>query len=480
VRFCFFLLAVLGMALCGTRLEAQGLEPHLPAPGVLGFRVGGLFSVYDARFGHPTRAAETGRQPLTNELFVERIDDVVFAPLLPLRTQLSGFFAADADAPEIEPGSLFLDVDRLRTRADHRTVPFEVSLGVLPRLSVAVRVPLAQYWLSVTGFQVADGNVGWNPDQVGNAALLAQVDTALATLGRNPFLPTRGSVFGAALQERVRQATGGRELQLPAAPLAFVGRQGVRGAETIRAGGHDPARPAWELGDAEVRVAARLLWGGPAAEPPAAVGLTIRAVAEVALRLPTGRPPDEGYLALPRPEQGLGGVAMGLHGAVDRAPFGVAASLQVQRLGGVEFRQRIWPAAATQPADAVVPRNPAAVLTGRWEAGTRLGLELRPYLHLADEIRLATVYGLRQRRGQQFSQTGGGEPPLSGGETETAQVWGVGAEFSTVGPYQAGRADVPFVAGLLFRNSFAGSGGAPADRTLEMYGQLFIRAWGGR
>jgi hypothetical protein len=39
---------------------------------------------------------------------------------------------------------------------------------------------------------------------------------------------------------------------------------------------------------------------------------------------------------------------------------------------------------------------------------------------------------------------------------------------------------VPFTASIAYRQTFAGSGGEPAARALELRGSLYLRLWGGR
>jgi hypothetical protein len=483
VRLCVVWLVLLVSIIAGSGLEAQDFRAQVPPTGSLGLRVGGSFSAYDTRFGHPFRAGETTRQPLTDEAFVGAISDVNFAPFGALRTNLNTFFQGTLQSPLVTAGALALQTEHLLVAADHRAVPFELELGVLPRIGVAVRVPLVQHWLEVTGFQIAGGNVGWNPDRPGNQALLAEVDTAFAALGAGIFLPTRGSLLGNALQEQVRAATGGRELQLPGGPLTQVGVGGVTGADRIWTGRYDPGRPAWEIGDAELRLSFQLLQPRTPGDANGQGGIDVRAVIDVGARLPTGAAPDTGYLAFPRPEQGLGGFSLGLRTDVEGRRVGAFAAARLQNLRPVTLQQRLWLAGA-QGVGTGLPAAPTSVVGVRWEPGTQLSIDVRPYVRVAEEIRIAAAYGFQRRTGQAYTLT---LPPAAGGAAEqtfsadeSAQRWGLGMEYSTVRAYQQGRANVPFEALLLFRNTFAGSGGAPAERSVEMQARVFVRLWGGR
>jgi hypothetical protein len=473
------LCALMGLMGSG-RLAAQTIDAGVTAPGVASFRVGGVFTAYDARFGHPFGAGPRGRQPLTDEAFFGRVDDGAFAPFATLRTGLNAFFDLFPDAPlEVGAGEIALATSQLRARADHRVVPFEVDVGVLPRVSVGVRVPLVQHWLEVTGFQIAEGNVGWNPNPTQNRALLATVDTALAALGASPFLPTQNSELGAALLERVRAATDGQELQLPTGVPDHVWIGGITGIEARLTGRHEPGRPAWALGDSEVRLSARLLGEDARAIPAGGTPLTVRAAVDVGVRLPTGTAPDADYLVFPKPEQGIFGYSAGLRSELSTPRVGAGMNLRVQRLNPITLQQRLWPGEGMDPEFEGLPAVPPSLLDVRWEPGTRLAFDIMPFARIVDEIRIAAAYGFHRRSGESFtfSAVEGGATESVRGDAATAQRWGVGLQYSTLDAYREGRANVPFDASIFVRNSFTGGGGAPAGRTVEMQGRLFIRLW---
>jgi hypothetical protein len=477
VRSFLFASVLVGVA-GHAQAEAQTIDATVAPRGFGSFRVGGTFSAYDARFGHPFGAGQ-GRESLADEAFFGRIDDEAFAPFTTLRTGLNAFFAARPGTPfTVDPGDLALTTSRLRARADHRSVPFEVDVGVLPRISIGARVPLVQHWLDVTGFEIADGNVGWNPNPAQNLAILTAVDTAFAALGGGAFLPTQGSAAGIALLERVRAATGGQELQLPAGVPDHVRRPGVTGVPALLTGRHTPGSPAWALGDSEVRLSLRLA-GEERTDAAGPQALTLRGALDIGVRLPTGPRPDADYLVFPKPEQGIFGLLAGFRSEIATPRLGMGANLHVQRLSPITLEQRVWVADPQDPEVDGLPAAPASVIEVRWEPGTRVALDLMPYVRAIDEIRIVAAYGLHRRVGERYAiaPVGGGATEPVAGEAATAHQLGLGLQYSTLGAYQEGRANVPFDAAVFVRHAFTGSGGAPAARTVEMRGRLFLRLW---
>lgn len=470
-----FLIAMGIWAACAPMLAAQAPSARVAEPGTIGFRVGGVFSSYGGRFGHPFSPADGTRVPLANEVFAGRIADPSFEPFETLRGRLNVFFDSIPGEPfQVPAGGLALTTSRLEAQADHREVPFELELGLLPRISVGVRVPLVQHTLVVSGFEAGEGNVGRNPDPAGNRALLIGVDSAFAELGGSPLLPTRDSPAGVALRQRVAEATQGGELLLPADPLARLGAAGVPGLDGIPLGRFDPALPGWELGDTEVQLSLQL------ARPYAGVagGTSLGAALDVGVRIPTGTAPDAAYLVHPRPSIGVGGVTAGLRADLQTRRFGAAAALRMQRLRGLTLPQQLWP----EPGDEGSLVGPPQSVELLWEPGTRVSVEVHPYVRLVNEIRLLGSYGF-ERRSERYSaripvgDTGTVEEVLGEGPA-VVQRWGAGIEYSTLRRYQAGEADLPFEAAVLFRNALAGRGGAPDDRTVMVQLRLFLRLWG--
>jgi hypothetical protein len=471
------LLLLIGVHLSAGRsmVHAQQARAQVADWGVTSLRVGGAFSIFDSRFGHPLRPAESEREPLANELFVAQVGDERFAPFGTLRTRLNSFFeAVPGSAASVAAGNLFLETNRLEVSADHREVPFELEVGVLPRISIGVRVPLVQHWTSITGFRASGGNVGWNPDPALNRELLASIDTAFALLGGGPFLPTRDSPAGVALRQRVAQAAPGRELLLPEALLTRLGAEGLAGVEQIGLGRHEPARAAWELGDTEVLLSLQLL----RPDRGGARTVSVTAAVDAGVRIATGTPPDADYPVLPRPLLGIAGTVAGLRVDAQAARLGAAAAVRVQHLGEVTFEHRFWPSSVPDTLAGAPATTPI-----RWSPGTQVAFDAMPYFRLVNEIRVLGAYGYERRSETLTILDAAAEAAFGGSAAEgpmVAQRWGAGLEYSTLRRYGAGEADLPFEAGLFFRSAFAGQGGAPADRTVAMYLRLFVRLWGGR
>jgi hypothetical protein len=487
VRFkvVLWLVLILGAGVAG--LEAQALDARVAPRGELSFRIGADFSIYSGRFGHPFRPADAQREPLGTEVLegpIGRITEEAFAPFGTLRTQLNAFFAPIAPPFQVQPDDVALELANLRAAADHRQVAFDLEFGVLPRLSVGVRATLVQYWLDLSGFEIRSGNVGLNPDTAANRALLAEINPNFGMLGTSLWLPTRDSPVGIRLQQEVRNATDGRELNLPETTFQEIGHSGIEGAELFRAGRYDPARLAWEIGDTEIRGSFQLFGtserGAPTAERPRT---EFRGAVDLGIRLPTGTPTTADYLVFPRPEQGMSGFSAGLRAEAVAPRFGGVAAARMQRLGAVSLEQRFWHPEAGPPLEHPLAPPPERIVDVRWQPGTTVAFEVRPFFRLVDEIRLSASYGFARRGGENYTLTfPDPEAPLveTASGSASAQRWGVGASYSTLRPYAAGRTGWPFEAGLFVRNTFSGSGGMPADRTIEMYLRIFAPLFGGR
>jgi hypothetical protein len=469
-----FLLAALA-ATATTPAAAQWRDARVAQHGELRLGAAGVFSLSDSRFGDPLAPGGAERAPLGPPVFSARISDDWFGPFATLRTRLNTFFDADPEDPfEIPEGGLALIANTFELTADRRIVPFDAELGLPARFSVGLRVPLVQNLLTPRGFGIAEGVVGWNPDTAWNRAALAAVDMQWEELGGAIFLPTSGSEAGQALQARAA-AAGAEPLRLPESPVSWVGRTGVAGSDALFGGRFVGGRPQYELGDIEARVAFQVAGGR---DPVPSGTARFDASVDLGVRFPTGLLSDAEFLVLPRPELGLTGIMGGARAELRGPRLGLAMAASLARLGDVDLVQRLWEG---DPEGDLTP--PPELATLRWSPGTRLSLEALPYVRPVEEIRVMLAYGFHRASEQYVLERtdvdGNPLEPVVADAAASAHRWGLGIDYSTRSRYVEGRSSIPMEAGVHFRETFAGSDGAAAERIVEMRLRLFFRLWGG-
>jgi hypothetical protein len=288
---------VFGLVASAGGLEAQEGDARVLEPRVLRFSAGGESIHADARF------SAAGTEPVAAD-FRGPLVPARFAPLAPLDQALRRFpdLPYGGDAPGgLTAGDLGLDV-----AFSTRTVPITLSMGILSRLELGLRLPVHRAERLRRRLDLAGGNVGLNPDTAANLALLQPLGADAAALGRLPVLPLADSPIGAALQAAVLRQTGGT-LALPASPLGPAQLAAVFGepVEPYRATG-------WWPGDLEViaRLALPRTFDGPL--PPTGPGADYRVTATASVRLPTGRLEPEPDRLPFGPRRGITEAAAGL------------------------------------------------------------------------------------------------------------------------------------------------------------------------
>jgi hypothetical protein len=434
---------------------------------MLEVRALGIFSGYDERFGG-------GRDPLGGafETLLQPRAEALTAPELgPLRTRLNTFFAATG-AP-VETASLGGGSVRALLSGDTRDVPITAALGLTPRLTVEATLPVTRRQTSVRGIFLEDGTIGLNPNVELNGRLLSRADTSFAALGRSPFLPVQGTAAATALRERLnaRSAGAGDSLALPTRGvsitelLADAGRAARLTAQERDALTRRTAGSGYQLGDVELGARFRLagtapVWGLP---DDSAFVRGFRAVVGGRVRLPTGK---------------LGNTLFLLEEPALRGHFGVAADAAADWfpsrrwwLTGAADAQLLLGSDVTRLAFTSENSFPDTTQTRvlRREPGLRIGASLTPRYRLTNELSFAAQYRLEIAGATTYSGDGAellGPIELIAGRT--AHRLGIGASYTTVGAYAAGRAPFPAEVSLLYGRTLAGTGGAPADTRLEL------------
>jgi hypothetical protein len=464
---------LLGMTLAGSGLPAQDSPARVLPPGALSVQVGGTFTAFTHVYGAP--GAGGGERTAYSAPFPARLTPDVFRPLQILESRLEQVLGRLFEEEEQEEGQtpapvgpLMVETSAVHFTADRREVPLTLELGVFPRFSVHVRLPLTQDRLEVSGLDVAGGTVGMNPDPVSNRQLLLGVDTALANLAGGRLLPVAGTEAGFQLQEAVRTLTAGEELRLPVEAAGGLGIGGVQPLPGLDAGAYRPDEAIWGLGDATV--SARFALVNTFGMAPAPVlGAGLRATAEAGIRLPTGNAATSSYLGVIPPEEGLGGFfVVAAVDAFATPRWGASGQLRWESLGSVEVGRRTW----TAPDEDFLPVPVDGTVL--WDPGSRVSLAVLPTFQLVPEIGITGRYSFARQSGE----TVGGWPGAPSG-VRSAHLWGVGFTYSTLGAGGPRAGTMPFEASFRIASTVAGSGGQPATRSVQMGLRFYRRIWGG-
>jgi hypothetical protein len=450
--------------------QVDASDAYVLRPGQIRLQAGLRYGGYDERFG------ASGREPLTAPL-LQPLTPSVFAPLQPLSTGLSDFFAATASQPGADPvafdaAMLSLGTPDLRLFESVAQSPLELSVGILPRVELGVSVPLLRGEQMLERFTLADGTVGLNPNAAANAALLGQIGAQWAALGRSGFLPTASSALGQALQARVGALTGGASLQLPTEP----GDTALFQSQLVSAYGVPGVRSRVDrvrLGDAQVMGRVLLLSNLGAAAFPAdsARGAHFRSTLLLGLRLPTGVAPDTVELLPIRYDVGISGYSAGVVNDLFLGRrFWATVGVSYASFGTSDVTRLLASPAA--PLSALGP--PVGV---RLTPGSELRVRVAPRYRLVEGISLGAEYEMdRLGAGRLEGEASSGESfELPGG---TGQRVGAGLRYSTLPAAEEGRSLVPIEIELRYQRSIAGAEGAPAAGYTVAEVRLMPQLWG--
>lgn len=470
-----FRTATAALLLAAGTAQTQGPDARVLPRGVLEVRALGIFSGYDERVGGGSLggAFESLLQP--------RAEALTTPELGPLRTRLNTFFAATGGA--VETASLGGGSVRALLSGDTRDVPITAALGLTSRLTVEATLPVTRRQTAVRGIFLEDGTIGLNPNAELNGQLLSRADTSFRALGRSPFLPVQGTAAATALRERLnaRSAGAGDSLALPTRGvsitelLADAGRAGRLNAQEIDALTRRTASSGYQLGDVELGARFRLGGTAPAWALPddSAFVRGFRAVVGARLRLPTGKLGNTLFLL---EEPGL------------RGHFGLAGDFT-----GDWFLSRRWWVTGLADAQlllgadvtrlAFTAENPFPDTTQtrvlRREPGLRIAAGMMPRYRLTNELSFAALYRLETAGATTYSGEGADLlGPIESAEARTAHRVGLGASYTTVGAYAAGRAPFPAEVSLLYGRTLAGTGGTPADTRLELGVRAYYPVFG--
>jgi hypothetical protein len=424
-RSLFILIA--GM-LAASPLAAQHAwqDARVLPPGVLSLRAGAAQLFATERF------TPGGREPLPSPALPTAADAVVGGPAL--RSGVTALFAELEASHQQPPPSAAADPALLtagdfaaRVSYDRRTVPLELSAGVLPRVQISARVPLVREMQHRHAPRFEGANLGANPDPAHNRQVLEAL--GFGDLGGSAVLPLAGSPVGDALATRVTAATGA-ELILPEQPLAFATYRSL-----LAQGGQGFAL---EHLDSEWRGAAFegsarvLLLSREAARPDGTHRFGYRLALEAtALRM---------LITAPEP------YAEGALGEEMTEATGTAGALLVDLL--------------LADRGEVHARLSSATRDGRsWTEAT-----LAPRVRFAGALALGGIYSFVRAGGSDESEA----RPAG-----AIHLVGAGLAYSTLPAARADRRVIPVEAALVYRAAVAGDAGFPAVRSLAMEGRIF-------
>jgi hypothetical protein len=457
-----FRAAVAATLLTPSVLEAQSGSAQVLPRGTIGVRASGEYVHFDERF----RAGAEGREPL-GAAFRRPLVGPAFPPLLPLHELLQPLFAlpaGDDPARELELQEIALGIPDLSLSVDRRRAVFEAEVGVLPRTSLGVRVPIERTSVSLRSAGLDGANLGINAAVEHNRAVFARISPELEDLGRSRLLPAAGTALGDELQRRVRAILPDDSLHLPSTARGFE-LVGLLADPALAAAVWDPLETLWRLGDTEIAARFQLVdavgvgpWG-------------IRSAATAALALRTGEPEAGAVLAL---EQ-----AAHRHGLRVRLDTDLFAAERIWTAVAVEHRRGTTVEEFRRVAAEPVVFPPAvAARTVRRTTGDLLEILVAPRLRLAEGIYLGSEYRMVRRGAESFGGIAGGEELPWGGlpdrSRETLQQWGVGVWYSAIPGTVAGEPSLPLEAFFTIRRPLTGSAGAAAERAVVAGGRLYV------
>lgn len=465
----FALLAVAGAA------RAQGPTATVLPRGMLGFRVMGHYTQWDERF-------DGGRQPF-GAAFQSQLQGLAdsltrsFAPTI--ADSLTRFYDFTQETTGGErPTELGFGTTVADVAADIRTIPFTLEYGFTPRITLGVTLPIERRGTSVQGIFLTEGTLGLNPEPDANGDVLAQVDPTLRRIGELAFLPVAGSPAAEELARRVAEYTDD--------PLVFPTR-GANFGEILAEGGtllSDAEEAALalqsdrsEYGFGDLELSARFLVASSAPGwplPDTAAESGFRATVGARLRLPTGVKSNTHFLLEIPP--GTGHFGVGGDAVADwfvSRRWWVSGAASVDVLFPTDVERLAF--SAEEPFPDTLSR-----VTLTREPGVRVGASLTPRYRLTREFTFAGQYEALFVGETSYS---GGEGDIVLGPIETTDSWmahrfGLGASYSTTQAYRLGEAPFPFDVSLMYRNTFAGSGFAPAAGIITLSAQVYYPLFG--
>ncbi len=435
---------------------AQERDARVLDPGRLSLRVGGDATYATSDF------VSGGTEPFHGG-YAGPLTPTTFAPLAGFASNLGGFFAATeglsgggpTDPADVIAGTLGVEIGW-----NARAIPVALGVGVFPRVELTVDMAVYRNERYTRRYDISGGNVGINPDVVGNGELLESISPDFVGLGGSTIMPVAGSPIGLELQHRVRTLTGS-ELALPEAPLT--------GGNLATAFGMEPLPSLltpWRPADLEIgaRVAVLQTFGGI---HPVADGLQYRVAATAALRLPTGERSQEDVLLDRGPDVGFQAVGGGLAADLfvgDR--FWISAGAGMNRFGTADVLVAVVPPGGPLAGDV------ETVVASR-ERGSEIDLWATPRVRLTREISVGA--SVRSEHWGEDRYTIDQDIVTPG---RSRRSLGISLRYSTLARVEEGDALPAIDVALGYSGAFSGSAGLPVTRRAYVQVSYLPRLWG--
>ncbi len=439
---------------------AQERDARILDPGRVAIRAAGEATYITSEF------TGSGTVPLHGG-FAGALTPVTFAPLSGFATSLGDFFAAtegQAGGGETDPASLTAGDLGVEVGWNARVFPFEVAVGVLPRVELTAGIPVYRAERYTRRFDIGGGNVGLNPDIGGNGALMASISPDYAGVGGSLVLPVSGTPLAVELQHRV-QALTGSELTLPEEPL--VGND-LSGSFNIDPFPH--LITPWRPGDVEVGAQVAILQSFDGIHPVAGSGSQYRLAVSGAIRLPTGKRTEEDVLLYRGPDVGYRALSVGAAGDLfvgDR--FWLSAGGSTARFSDSNVLVALVPPNGPLSGDV-------ATEVARRERASETDLWVTPRIRLTREITIGA--SLRSERWGEDRHTIGQLEIIA--PSRARHSLGFSLRYSTLGRVQEGHAIPAIDVALGYLGAYSGGDGLPVTRRAYVQVSYLPRLWGRR
>ena len=449
----------LAVLMSRTPAAAQEWTGNVLRPGEAGVTLGGDYGGYRSLWYDDVRL------PLgagVGGVF----DPTTFPPLTGLPAAMEAFLATTDSVPfPVTDADFIAGSLDARLAANDRTGIARLGIGVLPRVELGIAGSIMRSERLPLRVELMEGSLGVNPDRMGNADLLALVDTVGgAALGSSAMLPLEGSRLGARLQEVVFAATGD-SLALPTAGPTLADLATGSGFSPIP---HEvsPIR----VGDLELDARLELLrtFPGPY-EPTEGDGtLNARLAVRGVVRLGVGEVPPRTPRTDWSPLAGHGGLGAG-------AILDLFGGRRLHLTLGANWLR--LDAATLQlplPVDGI-PGTATGFTEAGFEPGATISYEAIPRLRLTEEISIGGTFRTVERAEGAWEIEGARTPIPE----RSARAAGFMIGYSSLAAYQAGRTRTPIEASIGFASVIDGSGGVPAARLATVRVTILRRLWGG-
>jgi hypothetical protein len=439
--------------------ESQEMDARVLPPGQLRLMVGGDYLHMGTEF------AEGGRRALCAGLGGP-LDPTTFSPLGALGADLEEFFAATPAGPfPVTAADLFAGDLEADLSWNTRTVPFRLSVGVVPRVEVGAGISTYRHERLARGIGISGGVLGANPDSAANVALLRQIDESFADLGRAPLLPVAGSALGQELRRRILEATG-EDFLLPEAAAGIVDLRDAFGVDLPPYLLSD-----WVAGDLELDARVEILrsFEDPF-YPPDEADIEYRVAVGGSVRIPTSERVEVDPVFDWSPRIGHGSVRLEAVGDLFYGDRGwVSGGGSFTRVSAADVRIATFTGSPFAPGEV-------STVAARRSPGNETVLWVQPRFRVTRDLSIGAF--ARSDRRAAGSETAA--DITTSIDAATSNSLGVSLRYSTLSAHRDGLAFFPGEAVVGFSRVVSGAVGEPVTRLGYVRLSLHYQLWGRR